>query len=223
MRSATYANAAATLAVLLAGAALAVALTGDDEAAGPAATTGAATVAFAAGAERAEQAERAKTAERADTAERAESAVFARRARVADRLVARLDRQLRAAVRGARGVRPAISVTAAPGQTKPLLRSPPFRFRLVCSQAPREQTRLVLTARSDEGDALFSLGGRAGQSVPEGQDKPVIELISARPLWSGGSAFSLQTAEGDAVHGVVSFGLDRLGGACAASMNGVAG
>ena len=180
---------------------------------------------FAAGAERAERAEsaeRAKTAERADTAGRADSAAFARRARVADRLVARLDRQLRAAARNARAVRPTVVAAIDSGETKPLVRSGPFRFQLRCSDAPRGQTRLLITVRSEEADALFSLAGTGAQRVPQGEDKGVIELVSSRPIWSGGTSFSIQTAEGDSLHGLVSFGLDRLGGECAASMTGLA-
>jgi hypothetical protein len=214
---ATYANVVATLAFALAAAALALVLLGDDDDDAddrPASAPPEAPASVA-------SADVAKRAERADRADTADTAALATRAKQADRLRGSEDRRLRAASRRARGVVPGVTVRTDMGEERPLLRSGPFSFRLKCSRGPRRQVLLEISARSSEPDATMSVDGTPGQSVPTAREKVIVRLLSPRPLWSGGRGFTIETEGGEALHGMLAFGISRLGSDCAASMSGM--
>lgn len=207
----SFANVAASIAVLLSAAALAVALLSGGDGAPPADEP--------AVVERARQADRAERAETAESAERSRTARTAARASEADsadRLRGREGRRLDDASRRAGGVRRPEMLTLSPGESETVLRSGPFRVRVACEEGPRVRVGFSST---HEG-SLVSVEGTPGVAI-DGDGRMLLELKGERAIWNGGRSFSLSSPEGPVLEGVLSFGVNQLGADCVASAAGL--
>ena len=217
LRSLTFANVAAALALLLAAAALVLSLGAGNEVA----TRGESKSAERAGtAERAARAETAGSAETAERARFARTADNARRAAVADRLRGVAGRRLADAARRAGGVRRPEHVKLETGRSATALTAGPFRVRVACGEAPQGGPQVRLTFSSTHEGSLASIAGTPGVPLDEG-GSTLLELRGEKALWSGGRSFSLASPKGSVVEGVLSYGINQLGSDCVASVAGL--
>ena len=211
VRAPAFANAAASLAVLLSASALGVALLGGEDD-GPVAERPS-TV------ERAREADRARQADEADVADRAGAARTALRAREAEsaaKLRGVEGRRLADAWRRAGGVRRPELLRLSPGESGTALRSGPFRVRASCDEGPT----LRITFVSTHADSLVSIEGTPGATI-DGDGRSLLELSGDRSILLGGRSFSLSSPEGPVAEGVLSFGINQLGADCVASVAGL--
>jgi hypothetical protein len=217
--SASFANIAAALAVVLSGAALVVALgAGDGE---DATTPGApAVVEQAREADHAATAERAERAETAERARSAREAATARRATSADRLRGIEGRRLADASRRAGGVRRPKLLRLDAGKSGTALTAGPFRVRVTCADAAKGVEVRVTFSSTQEG-SLVSVSGTPGAPIDEEGGRTLLKLSGDQALWSGGRSFSLASPEGPVVEGTLSYGINQLGADCVASVAGL--
>lgn len=166
-------------------------------------------------------ARRAEEAARADVAERARRAGQARTARSAEsarRLTGRQGRSLAAAARRARTIVAPAPARLDPGDSTDLVARGPLRLRISCRRGARGGPDARIVASTTLEGALLEISGTPPRSLPRGRSVAVLRLTGERPVWLGGRAFTFAAPTGRAVNGVLSFGINRLGAACFASV-----
>lgn len=102
-------------------------------------------------------------------------------------------------------------VKAAHGETKPIVSSGPFTWKLACTEAAGGDTEAVVTVESTEADSFAADFAAGGQPVSPGSPATVFTTTSAQPGYTIGFPLSAVAPSGAAPTGLAFVGV-RVGG-----------
>jgi hypothetical protein len=108
-------------------------------------------------------------------------------------------------------------VRLSAGDSKTLLRRPPFTVVARCASAAKG-LNLALTARSSKSGSIVTVGGLPGKSFGGRESRRFISLTYGKSLWLGGQGVTFSAPGGPSIAGLASTGVKTLGSDCAASL-----
>jgi hypothetical protein len=109
-------------------------------------------------------------------------------------------------------------VRASAGETKTVMKRPPFTVTMSCIQKPRNALNVVMTASADRRSSIVAVAGRSLPAFGDGVKREFTTITSPKAVWISGQPFTLTAPSGPPIAGIFSAGVKSFGGDCAASV-----
>jgi hypothetical protein len=105
------------------------------------------------------------------------------------------------------------------GDASVLMRGPGYRLAASCAQGKGGKgSRLDLRAHSKLRGSVVTFAGRALPRFGGGRSRAFASLDTGRQVWLGGSTITIASPKGPAVAGIVSLGVNAFGSDCVANL-----
>jgi hypothetical protein len=110
-------------------------------------------------------------------------------------------------------------VRLARGDASVLMRGPGYRLAASCAEGKGGKgSRLDLRAHSKLRGSVVTFAGRALPRFGGGRSRAFATLDTGRQVWLGGSTITIASPKGPAVAGIVSLGVNTFGSDCVTSL-----